>query len=163
MKKVLVVALALIGFSMSAQDGFKLGANLGLPVGDAGDISGFSVGLDAQYMFETAGEFDLGVATGFTNSFGKTIGDSTFSIEVDDVQFLPLAGVARYKASEEFSIGTDLGYALGINDGNDGGFYYRPTVGYAVSEGIEINASYTGISLDGGTWSTVNLGVLFSL
>lgn len=163
MKKVLVVALALIGFSMNAQDGFKLGANLGLPVGDAGDISGFSVGLDAQYMFETAGEFGLGVATGFTNSFGKTIGDSTFSIEVDDVQFLPLAGVARYKASEEFSIGTDLGYALGINDGNDGGFYYRPTVGYAVSEGIEINASYTGISLDGGTWSTVNLGVLFSL
>lgn len=163
MKKVLVVALALIGFSMNAQDGFKLGANLGLPVGDAGDVSGFSVGLDAQYMFETAGEFDLGVATGFTNSFGKTIGDSEFSIEIDDVQFLPLAGVARYKASEEFSIGTDLGYALGINDGNDGGFYYRPTVGYAVSEGIEINASYTGISLDGGTWSTVNLGVLFSL
>ncbi|MGB5435835.1 MAG: outer membrane beta-barrel protein [Maribacter sp.] len=164
MKKVVLVAsLALIGFSMNAQDGFKLGANLGLPVGDAGDVSGFSVGLDAQYMFETAGEFDLGVATGFTNSFGKTIGDSTFSIEVDDVQFLPLAGVARYKASEEFSIGADLGYALGINDGNDGGFYYRPTVGYAVSEGIEINASYTGISLDGGTWSTVNLGVLFSL
>jgi hypothetical protein len=163
MKKVLVVALALIGFSMNAQEGFKLGANLGLPVGDAGDVSGFSVGLDAQYIFETAGEFDLGVATGFTNSFGKTIGDSTFSIEIDDVQFLPLAGVARYKASEEFSIGTDLGYALGINDGNDGGFYYRPTVGYAVSEGIEINASYTGISLDGGTWSTVNLGVLFNL
>ncbi len=163
MKKVLVVALALIGFSMNAQEGFKLGANLGLPVGDAGDVSGFSVGLDAQYMFETAGEFDLGVATGFTNSFGKTIGDSTFSIEIEDVQFLPLAGVARYKASEEFSIGADLGYAVGINDGNDGGFYYRPTVGYAVSEGIEVNASYTGISLDGGTWSTINLGVLFSL
>ena len=155
MKKVVaVLAFALIGFSMNAQDGFRLGANLGLPTGDAGDVSGFSIGLDVQYMFETAGDFDLGVATGFTNSFGK---------EIDDVQFLPLAGVARYKASEELSIGTDLGYALGINDGNDGGFYYRPTVGYAVSEGVEINASYTGISADGGTWSTINLGVLFSL
>lgn len=164
MKKVVaVLAFALIGFSMNAQDGFRLGANLGLPTGDAGDLSGFSIGLDAQYMFETAGDFDLGVATGFTNSFGKEIGSDEFSIEIDDVQFLPLAGVARYKASEELSIGTDLGYALGINDGNDGGFYYRPTVGYAVSDGVEINASYTGISVDGGTWSTINLGVLFSL
>ena len=164
MKKVVLVAvLALFGFSVNAQEGLKVGANLGLPVGDAGDVSGFSIGLDAQYMFESAGEFDLGVATGFTNAFGKTIGDSNFSIEIDDIQFLPLAGVVRYKASEEISIGTDLGYALGISDGNDGGFYYRPTVAYAVSEGVEINASYTGISLDGGSWTTINLGVLFSL
>lgn len=162
-KVVLIAALALIGLSVNAQDGLRIGANLGLPVGDAGDVSGFSIGLDAQYMFETAGEFDLGVATGFTNAFGKTIGDSNFSIEIDDIQFLPLAGVARYKASEEISIGADLGYALGINDGNDGGFYYRPTVAYTVSEGVEINASYTGISLDGGSWTTINLGVLFSL
>lgn len=160
MKKVVaVLAFALIGFSMNAQDGFRLGANLGLPTGDAGDYSGFSIGVDAQYMFETAGDFDLGVATGFTNSFGKEIE----GFELDDIQFLPLAGVARYKASEVLSIGTDLGYALGINDGNDGGFYYRPTVGYAVSDGVEINASYTGISRDGGTWSTINLGVLFNL
>ena len=162
-KVVLIAALALIGLSVNAQEGLKIGANLGLPVGDAGDVSGFSIGLDAQYMFETAGEFDLGVATGFTNAFGKTLGDSNFSIEIDDIQFLPLAGVARYKASEEISIGADLGYALGINDGNDGGFYYRPTVAYTVSEGVEINASYTGISLDGGSWTAINLGVLFSL
>ncbi len=164
MKKVVIVAvLALIGFSVNAQDGLKLGANLGLPVGDAGDISGFSIGIDAQYMFETAGDFDLGVAAGFTNAFGKTIGDDSFSIEIDDVQFLPLAGVARFNASEEMSVGVDLGYALGISDGIDGGFYYRPTVGYAVSDNVEINASYSGISLDGGTWSTINLGVLFGL
>jgi len=116
-------------------------------------------------MFETAGEFDLGVATGFTNSFGKSIGGDgdLFSIEIDDIQFLPLAGVARYSVSEEVSIGTDLGYALGINDGNDGGFYYRPTVAYAASDSMEANLSYTGISLDGGSWTTINLGVLFSL
>ena len=164
MKKVLIMAvLAFIGFSATAQDGLKLGAHLGLPVGDAGDLSGFSVGIDAQYLFETAGDFDLGVAAGFTNAFVKTLGDDSFSIEIDDIQFLPIAGVARYKASEEFSIGADLGYALGINDGNDGGFYYRPTVGYSISENVEINASYSGISLDGGSWSTINLGVLFSL
>jgi len=164
MKKVLIIAaVALVGFSVTAQDGLKIGANLGLPVGDAGDVSGFSIGIDAQYMFETAGEFDLGVAAGFTNAFGKTIGDSAFSIEIDDIQFLPIAGAARFNASEEVSIGADLGYALGINDGNDGGFYYRPTVGYSISENVEINASYSGISLDGGTWSTINLGALFSL
>lgn len=164
MKKViLVAALALFGFSVNAQEGFKAGINLGLPVGDAGDLSGFSVGVDALYHWEVSETFHAGVATGFTNAFGKTIEGDGFEIEVDNVQFLPIAASGRFSASEEFKIGADLGYAVGINDGNDGGFYYRPIVGYGVSEKVEINASYTGISLDGGTWSTINLGVLFAL
>ena len=49
-KVVLLVALAMIGFSLHAQEGLKLGANLGLPVGDAGDVSGFSIGLDLSLI-----------------------------------------------------------------------------------------------------------------
>ncbi len=165
MKKVLLIAtIALASFGVNAQEGFKLGLNLGLPTGDAGDVSSFSVGLDAYYMFGGSEEFNIGIASGFTNAFGKSITLGDFgSVEIEDVQFMPIAAAGRYNASEELSIGADLGYALGINDGNDGGFYYRPIVGYNISENIEINASYTGISLDGGSWSTINLGVLFAL
>lgn len=165
MKKVLLIAtIALASFGVNAQEGFKLGLNLGLPTGDAGDVSSFSVGLDAYYMFDGSEEFNFGIASGFTNAFGKSIDLGDFgSVEIEDVQFMPIAAAGRYNASEELSIGADLGYALGISEGNDGGFYYRPIVGYNVSENIEINASYTGISLDGGSWSTINLGVLFAL
>ena len=101
--------------------------------------------------------------TGFSNAFGKSIDIGIGSVDVPDVQFIPVAASGRFNASDEFTIGADLGYALGLNDGNDGGFYYRPIVGYGVSDNIELSLSYTGISLDGATWSTINLGVNFGL
>lgn len=164
MKKMFfVAALALFGFSVNAQEGFKVGANLGLPVGDAADISSFSIGLDVAYHWSVADNFTAGVASGFTNSFGKKIDLGSMSITLDDVQFLPIAASGRFAASEKFSVGADLGYAIGISDGIDGGFYYRPIVGYNLSAMTQLNVSYTGISVEGGTWSTVNLGVLFAL
>jgi len=159
-KLVIMAALAVFGLSVNAQ-GFKAGVNLGLPIGDAGDVSGFSVGLDVLHHWSVSDDFSAGVATGFTNAFGKNIDVGIGSFEVPDVQFIPVAASGRFNASDEFSVGADLGYAVGINDGNDGGFYYRPIVGYGVSDNVELNLSYTGISLNGGTWSTTNLGVLF--
>lgn len=160
----IIAALAMFSVGLQAQEGFKAGVNLGLPVGDAGDVSGFSIGIDALYHWAVSDDFNAGVATGFTNAFGKSIDAGTFgSIDIPDVQFLPIAASGRFNASDMITIGADLGYAVGISDGNDGGFYYRPIVGYGVSDNIELNLSYTGISLNGGTWSTINLGVLFGL
>ena len=163
-KLVVILALMAVSFGINAQEGAKAGINIALPVGDAGDVSGFSVGVDLLYHWAVSDEFNAGVATGFTNAFGKSVDVGGLgSIDVPDVQFIPVAGSARYNASEEFSVGADLGYAIGLNDGNDGGFYYRPVVGYGVSDNVELNLSYTGISLDGATWSTIALGVLFGL
>ena len=153
----------LLGATLQAQEGFRAGINLALPTGDASDVSGFSIGLDATYLWNVAESFDVGVATGFTNAFGKEIDVPGFgSVELDDVQFLPIAAAARYHVTDKFRAGADLGYAIGISDGNDGGFYYRPMVGYGLNEKMELNLSYTGISLDGGTWSTIGLGFMYS-
>lgn len=164
MKKVLIIAaFALASLGINAQEGLKLGLNLGLPTGDAGELSSFSVGIDAYYFFTDSEDINFGVATGYTNAFGKSIDLGLGSFDVPDVSFLPVAAAARFSASDALSLGADLGYALGMND-NDGGFYYRPIVGYSISDSMEINGSYTGISLgDGFNWSTINLGVLFAL
>lgn len=162
-KYIIIAAFAVFGMSVNAQEGLKAGANLAIPVGDAGDASGFSIGLDVLYHWSVSDDFNAGVATGFTNAFGKSIDTGIGSFEIPDVQFIPVAASGRFNASDMISVGADLGYAIGINDGNDGGFYYRPIVGYGVSDNIELNLSYTGISLDGATWSTIALGVLFGL
>ena len=166
MKKFfLLTALTVFGLTANAQDdsksssngSFKLGANIALPVGDAADFSSVSIGIDAAYLFGISEQFDLGPAIGFTNA----ILDSDFDY-LDDVQFLPIAAAGRYNINDKMYVGADIGYAVGINDGNDGGFYYRPRFGYSFTDLIGINASYTGISLDGGTWSTIGVGVEFS-
>lgn len=164
MRKILVFGcMLLMGVSLQAQEGFNLGINLGLPVGDASDFSSFSLGVDANYLWNVSESLDVGVATGFTNAFGKTFEILGEEFDAEDVQFIPIAAAGRYHVTDKFRAGADVGYAIGINDGNDGGFYYRPILAYSLSQSMEVNFSYTGISLDGATWSTINLGFMVNL
>lgn len=66
-------AFALLGFAASAQTTgqFKIGANVGIPVGDASDVSNFTLGLDAAYQWRVAENFDLGIATGYHHFWEK--------------------------------------------------------------------------------------------
>jgi hypothetical protein len=158
-KLVLVMAVVAFGFTANAQD-FRAGINVGLPVGDSGDGYTFNLGVDLSYMWNVSDDFDAGISTGYSHFMGDTIE----GFDVDDASFLPLAGSARFNASEDFVLGADLGYAIGISpDGNDGGFYYRPMIGYNVGGNTQITGSYSGVSVDGGTFSSINLGVNFGL
>lgn len=157
-KLLLVMAVVAFGFTASAQD-FRAGVNLGLPVGDAGDGYTFNLGVDLSYLWNVSDDFNAGLSTGYSHFMGDTIG----GFDVEDASFLPLAGSARFNASEEFVLGADLGYAIGISpDGNDGGFYYRPMIGYNFGN-TQITGSYSGVSLDGWTMSSINIGVNFGL
>ena len=156
MKKIVIVLALVLGVSINAQ-GFKAGLNFGAPIGDARDIASFSLGIDVAYMFEVSDSYDVGFASGFTNGFTDDI-SILATIKADDIQYLPIAVAGRLK-SDKFSIGGDIGYAIGINDGNDGGFYFRPIFGYNLTEKIETTISYTGISSDGESWDTINLGI----
>lgn len=163
MKKVLfIAALALLGFSnVNAQDGsFNVGANIGITTGDADVSYGLMISAEANYLFEVADEFKVGPSVSYVNYFGKTIN----GFDIDNASFIPLAAAGRFNASEKFDIGLDLGYGIGISpDGNDGGFYYRPLVGYKLNEQITLQAAYSGVSVDGGTFSNLAIGVMFAL
>jgi hypothetical protein len=168
MKKLLfLAAFAVFGLSsMNAQD-FNVGVSAALPMGDAGDITTFGVNLDVNYLWEVSDDFSAGIATGYQHYFGDEISETflgqTVTFEYDDFGFLPIAAAGRFNVSEEFTLGADLGYAVGLSpDGNDGGFYYAPKVQYGVSESLDIVLSYKGISND-GSFDALSLGVEFGL
>jgi hypothetical protein len=153
MRKIILSVLAVFAFGAAqAQDGgFKAGLNLGLPMGDIKDAYSFTVGVDVAYMWSVADKFQAGVSLGYAHYMAK----EDF---IDDAGFLPIAATAQYSLSDNFFIGADLGYAVGMSpSGNDGGFLYQPKVGYQ-TEKYEIFAGYKGISVDGGTFSSVGLG-----
>lgn len=163
MKKLFLAAFAVFAFaSVNAQE-FRAGISGGLPIGDAGDLAIFSIAVDLGYLFEISDDFDAGVTTGYSHSFGDEITILGTTFEVEDVQFIPLAASGRFSVSEEFTLGADLGYAIGIDDGNDGGFYYSPRAQYSVSDAIDIVAAYRGVSVDGGSWDIISLGIEFGL
>ncbi|SNR15681.1 outer membrane beta-barrel protein [Tenacibaculum jejuense] len=163
MKKLLLtIAVIAFGFVAKAQDGqFNAGVNLGLPIGDASDATSFAIGAEVNYLFSLSDEFQVGPSIGFSHYFGKDLGGG---FEVSDFSFIPIAAAARYSVSEQFVLGADLGYGIGVSpEGNDGGFYYRPLVGYNVSENIMIQATYSGVSTNGVTFANIGLGVMFGL
>ncbi len=171
MKKlcVLVVFAFCSIASVNAQGGnFNVGINVGIPSGDVSDLYSFALGIEANYLFEVSDKFQVGPTVSFVNFFGDSIDFGDFEgggdFDVPDASFLPIGGAARYMASEKLVLGVDLGYAVGISpDGNDGGFQYRPMVGYNVSEKIMIQASYSGISVTGGTFGQFGVGAMVSL
>lgn len=153
MKKLLLMAaIAVFGLS-NAQEGFKIGAHIGIPVSDAGDVSSFTLGLDGAYMWNVAPSFDLGVATGYSHFFGKSDGPWDY----EDFGFIPLAVAGKYRFSgSPVSIGLDLGYGFATKDYMDGGFYFQPKVAYNFSRG-ELYLGYQGVSNDYSV-GAVNLG-----
>ncbi len=158
-KLILLLALTFVGSSVFGQ-GFRVGVEAGIPVGDASDITTFHLGADLAYLFPTSDLFSVGGLIGFSHYFGDDFDTPLGNISVDDFSFLPIAATARFGFSDFLFVGGDLGYAIGISSDNDGGFYYRPKVGYGLGN-LAIIASFSGISVSGGDVSSVNLGLEF--
>lgn len=160
MKKIILSFVAVMAFSFaSAQDGgFKAGIHAGIPMGDAGDVYSSNFGLDVAYMWPLAEKFHAGVTTGYSYFSGKSI-DLGFGISAKvNGAFIPVAASGQYSFTENIFGGADLGYALYSGDGDgEGGFYYQPKVGYQ-TEKIEVYAAYKGVSVEGGSISSVGLG-----
>lgn len=157
MKKIIFTAALVFVFSFAnAQKGsFKLGAHVGIPMGDIKDFSSVNLGVDVAYVWKVSDNFDAGVATGYTSYLGKDGADAA--------GFIPIAVTGQFGVADNLFLGADLGYAVYAGSGGgDGGFLYQPKFGYK-TEKMEVYVGYKGISISGGTFSSINLGVNFRL
>lgn len=165
MKKLILTAvIAIFGFTtaQAQEGGFVLGISAGLPMGDVDEQTSFNLSLDAGYLLDVADSFQVGGMVGYTHFFGKDFESGIVTIEGEDLQWIPVAGSARFFATEDLFFGADLGYALGMGDTEEGGFYYRPKVGYNLGA-ARLILSYTGISISDPSFtaSSLNAGVEF--
>lgn len=155
MKKVfLAVAFTVAGFiGLNAQKDFQLGAgvNIGLPVGNAGDVSNFAFGVELQGELGLA-EKVKGLGTiGYTHFIGKDLGMGVkpkFGV-------IPILVGARFYPSSQFFLSGQIGYGVGTGDLDGGGFAYKPQVGYDAGK-FQLALSYNAVS-DEGTFSWLGL------
>ena len=155
----LIVFLALGVASLQAQ--WKVGANAGVPVGDMKDAYTFNAGADVAYLFGMA-NLEVGPMVGYSQYFAATQEEGLVDNQPGDVQFIPVAASGRVSLGGTVFVGADLGYAFGIGDEHYEGVYYRPKLGFGFY-GISVVGSYSGVNVDAGSFSTVNVGLEFSL
>lgn len=151
MKKIILTISVLVfafQFGTAQDEQITVGAHVGIPTGDASDLTTLNVGVDASYYFlKDVGEgMDIGLSTGYSMFMGDEVEVPGFGTqEVDDYSFIPIAASARFGLGKSFFAVADLGYALGVSDNADGGFYYQPKLGYRINS-LELSAYYKGIS-----------------
>lgn len=145
-----------------AQQGLKLGFHGGLPTEDFTDEVSIVVGLDVGYMWALGEVVDAGFTVGFVNGFPEKYHTGQIESNLPNIQFALVGASVRIWPSNSFSFGVDAGQAFGVNDGNDGGLFFRPMLGYLMGPMTEINVSYSSIKLDNLTWATVTVGVLLT-
>jgi hypothetical protein len=164
MKKLFLSAALAVGclVGVNAQStGFEAGAYVGIPVGDAGDLTSFNFGITAAYYWEIAPSFQLGALTGYDYWTAKEYDSPSGKVKGDDFGFIPIAASAKYNFGGSLFGGLDLGYAIyaGSGDG-DGGFLYQPKFGYSGAS-FDAFGFYKGISADGVTFSSVGAGFAY--
>lgn len=175
MKKLLFVVLAVIAFQFSSNaQTFKIGPNIGYAVGDAGDFHSIVIGADAYYYFTDIDSFlEIGLTGGFRAYTGEESIDNV-DFTVPNQSYLPVGIAGRVKLLDVLSAGADLGYAFGLSD-YDGGFYFRPVVGFDIADTVEIFACFEYISagtddpigdFDGNfdfdiSYTSIGVGILF--
>lgn len=156
MKKVIVVSIILMFSTLGskAQGTLNLGVNFALPIESARSFSDIGLGLESAYMYEIMETFDLGASVGLT----------VFNARNNPkLIFIPIAASASFLASKDFTVITDFGYALGVNKGNKGGYYYKPKLNYMLNEFINFNIFYSGITrFEGSQWTSLGAGITYT-
>lgn len=168
-KHILLSFFIVLSYQLTAQyvdrSFFKAGFHASTTLGDASDLANLGLGVDLYQHWGVSKTIDLGIATGVQYFFGldstEDIGPTAVTIRGEDTAYLPAAGFFRFYPTKSINLGGDIGYAIGLNDFTEGGFYYRPTLSFDLSPTSALNFSYTAVQGDAITWSTVTGGVLF--
>ena len=116
-----------------------------------GAESDFKFGLSASYL----------VFSGKTIDLGQVAGVELGEVDFGNYAWLPIATVLNYSVSDKLSVGSDVGYGVGLSpEGLGGGFYLRPNITYAVGDKTSFNLNYSSIS-DDGSISSFGLGLAY--
>lgn len=116
---------------------FKVGVYGGLPMGNSTPYYKYQFGIDGIYLTEVSRSFHFGFATGLSYAVGdyyyRNLGDVEESFQTANFAYVPLAASGRFVLGD-FFVGADVGYAVSVTGKKafnpNGGFYFRPKVGY---------------------------------
>ncbi|CAL2084476.1 conserved exported hypothetical protein [Tenacibaculum sp. 190524A05c] len=164
MRKFFIIYLFLfsINYNLTAQENeFNVGINGGVTIGNIEGVSSMALGFDANYLFDV---FE-GVKFGPSLNFIYFVTQEENGIKPDAFIYLPIGGSIKFHSEgDDFYVALDGGYAIGISpEGDNGGVFIKPMVGYNINENFNVNLFYSGVKKSGPTFGYIGLGVAFNI
>lgn len=136
----------------------KVGAQLGVPTGNAANVSNFTAGLDFRGQLMETPNWGLGLSTGYTHFFAKE--------GAQDFGRIPLGLFLRYyPEAEGFFAGLGSGYNFFTGAASSGGVYLNPQIGWHNYD-WNVYGFYNHTFRDnanGGDVANVGIGVTYNL
>lgn len=133
---------------------FQVGAFVGLPLGKEADFFSANYGFNVGYSFNVSKDLVAGLGTGFSNFSGKEVND----FKTEGVSFIPVFASAEYSLTDLINAYGNLGYGIATDKGS-GGVNVVLGAKYKVSKNIEVGPAFRTIIVEGGSFSSVTLGV----
>jgi hypothetical protein len=168
MNKLLLACILIISTinSMMAQENYMVGIKVGEPAGSISEFFAFTLAVEMAYIKPVSSSIRLGASVGYTRFFGDKVDVRISNIgvvegRVEDQGFVPVVFKSLFNLGNSgFGLGADLGYAIGVDSINGGGFQYEPKIFYDTGM-LLFTASYQSISLTGGNFNNVQFGVAY--
>ncbi|SNR15683.1 hypothetical protein [Tenacibaculum jejuense] len=162
MKKIVLIIIIAFSFkSFSQSNELNVGVNGGITVGNLESVSSGAFGVDANYLFELFNGFSAGPSLNFV----YFLTDEVNGFKPDAFMYLPIGAAVRFQSlTDRFFVGADFGFAIGISpEGDNGGIFFKPMVGYDITESIKINLFYSGIKKRQPTYGYAGIGLIFDV
>lgn len=153
---ILAVFVAGIFNDAKAQDGMmSIDTQFGIPQGTDTFATDLQIGINFNYyFFEVTEKLSIGGRAGY-NTY---IISSKFSgSDRDNEVFIMLGATSNYKLSKSIFVRFDLGYAVGLNEDNDGAIFYEPRLGYSFGN-FDLFAYHHGFLTRSFDISSIGLG-----
>lgn len=146
---------------LSQNADLNVGINGGVTIGNLDNVSRMAFGVDANYLFDVFDNVKLGPSVNFV----YFLTEDNAGVKPDPFIYLPLGGAIRFSGeNDDFYVGADGGFALGISpNGDNGGIFFKPMVGYNFNEKVSVNFFYAGIKKKKPTYGYVGIGVVFNI
>lgn len=130
---IIIVLLAMPLAKLQAQNnrGFETSVHLGIPTEEVEDAINLVFGIDFNYYFINVAEvLDFGFTGGYINFNGEQrLSSGSVNVALPDASFLRVGGSGRLNFNRSTYFALDLGYAIGLDD-IEGGGYYQPKIGF---------------------------------
>lgn len=139
MKQFLLVSiLSLIGFNMvKAQNNFEIGVIFGTTVNEVYGSKSGNIGGGVAYYFQPVQNLRVGPMV----LFDHFLSNDEYGL---DASFLDIAASAKYNFIPALFGGLDLGYAVALDEGMEGGLMVRPRFGWSTRL-TDLYIAYKGI------------------